>query len=116
MNGCFVLGLDAHDAGIFESVRDFIRDFNLLEAQLTVLTPFPGTPLYARLKREGRLLKERFWDRCTLFDVNYQPKNMSVEELEGGLRWLFGEIYNAREFARRKRHFMEIAKRRRLAA
>ena len=116
VNGCFVLGLDAHDAGIFESVRDFIRDSNLLEAQLTVLTPFPGTPLYDRLRREGRLLKERFWDRCTLFDVNYQPKNMSVEELEGGLRWLFGETYNAREFARRKRHFMEIAKRRRLAA
>ena len=116
VNGCFVLGLDTQDAGIFESVRDFIRDSNLLEAQLTVLTPFPGTPLYARLTREGRLLKERFWDRCTLFDVNYQPKNMSVEELEGGLRWLFGETYNAREFARRKRHFMEIAKRRRLAA
>jgi radical SAM superfamily enzyme YgiQ (UPF0313 family) len=116
VNGCFVLGLDSHDAGIFEAVRDFIRHSNLLEAQLTVLTPFPGTPLYARLKSEGRLLKERFWDRCTLFDVNYQPKKMSVGELEGGLRWLFGETYNAGEFARRKRHFMEIAKRRRLAA
>ncbi len=116
VNGCFVLGLDTHDAGIFETVRDFIRESNLLEAQLTVLTPFPGTPLYDRLRREGRLPKERFWDRCTLFDVNYQPRNMSVEELESGLRWLFAEIYNDKEFARRKRHFMEIAKRRRLAA
>jgi len=116
VNGCFVLGLDTQDAGIFEAVRDFIRNSNLLEAQLTVLTPFPGTPLYDRLRREGRLLKERFWDRCTLFDVTYRPRNMSVEDLEGGLRWLFAETYNDREFARRKRHFMEIAKRRRLAA
>lgn len=116
VNGCFVLGLDTHDAGIFESVRDFIRRSGLLEAQVTVLTPFPGTPLYRRLHRERRLLAERFWDRCTLFDVNYQPKLMSVDDLEQGLRWLFGEIYNAGEFSRRRRLFMEMTKRRARAA
>jgi len=73
--------------------------------QFTVLTPFPGTPLYARLKREGRLLTERFWDRCTLFDVNYRPARMTVEELESGLRWLFREAYSAGETERRKRAF-----------
>ncbi len=116
VNGCFVLGLDAHDASIFESVRDFIRRSGLLEAQITVLTPFPGTPLYRRLHREKRLLAERFWDRCTLFDVNYQPKLMSVDDLEQGLQWLFGEVYNSEEFSRRRRLFMEIAKRRARAA
>lgn len=116
VNGCFVLGLDTHDAGIFESVRDFIRRSGLLEAQITVLTPFPGTPLYRRLHREKRLLAERFWDRCTLFDVNYRPKLMSVDELEQGLQWLFGEVYNSEEFSRRRRLFMEIAKRRARAA
>jgi hypothetical protein len=78
--------------------------------QVTVQTPFPATPLYHRLRREGRLLAERYWDKCTLFDVTYQPKGMSVDELESGLRWLFGEIYNEREFLRRKRHYMEIFK------
>lgn len=114
VNGCFVLGLDTHTPDIFESVRDFIRQSGLLEAQLTVLTPFPGTPLYHTLRREGRLLQDRFWDRCTLFDVNFQPRNMSVEELEAGLRWLFGEVYNAAEFTRRKRHYMDIIKRRKV--
>jgi radical SAM superfamily enzyme YgiQ (UPF0313 family) len=116
VNGCFVLGLDTHDASVFESVRDFIRDSGLLEAQITVLTPFPGTPLYGRLHREGRLLTERFWERCTLFDVNYRPRLMSVDDLEQGLRWLFGEVYNSGEFSRRRRLFMEIAKRRAKAA
>lgn len=116
VNGCFVLGLDTHTPQTFEVIRDFIQQSNLLEAQITVLTPFPGTPLYHRLHREGRLLKERYWDRCTLFDVNFQPKNMSVKELEAGLRWLFGEVYNAKEFARRKRHYMEIIKQRKSAA
>lgn len=110
VNGCFVLGLDTQTTGVFESVRDFIRDSDLLEAQITVLTPFPGTPLYTRLQREGRLLSDRFWDRCTLFDVNFQPKKMSVDELESGLRWLFAEVYNAGEFSRRRRHFMQITK------
>ncbi len=116
VNGCFILGLDSHDESIFEQTRDFIRASNLLEAQLTVLTPFPGTPLYARFKREGRLLQERFWDRCTLFDVNYRPKRMSVEQLESGLRWLFAEVYNNAEFARRRRAYMNIHRKLRGAA
>lgn len=116
VNGCFVLGLDSHDTSIFEELRDFISQSRLLETQLTVLTPFPGTPLYRRLKQEDRLLKDRFWDRCTLFDVNYRPKRMTVEELETGIKWLFSEVYTEAEFARRKRNYMEIHKRLKKAA
>jgi radical SAM superfamily enzyme YgiQ (UPF0313 family) len=110
VNGCFILGLDGHTPAIFETVRDFVNRSGLLEVQLTVQTPFPGTPLYERLRREGRLLEERYWDRCTLFDVTFQPKRMTVDELETGLRWLFGEIYNEREFLKRKRQYVEIMK------
>lgn len=110
VNGCFILGLDSQTPEIFLQVRDFIRESGLIEAQVTVLTPFPGTPLYARLARERRLLQSRFWDRCTLFDVNFRPKNMSVEELESGMRWLFREVYNDAECARRQRHYMELVK------
>jgi radical SAM superfamily enzyme YgiQ (UPF0313 family) len=110
VNGCFILGLDTQTPDIFEDVRDFVEQSGLLEVQLTVQTPFPGTPLYARLHRAGRLLEERFWDRCTLFDVTYQPKQMTVDELESGLRWLFGQIYNERAFLGRKRRYMEIVK------
>ncbi len=112
VNGCFVLGLDNHTPEIFVRVKEFVERSRLLEVQLTVLTPFPGTPLYARLAREGRLLRPRYWDRCTLFDVNYRPRGMTVEQLEEGLRWLFREVYNEREYARRQRHYMEIVKQR----
>ena len=77
-------------------MRDFVRESGLAEAQFTVLTPFPGTALFDRLRRAGRLLSERFWDQCTLFDVTFRPSRMSVEELEAGLRWLFTEIYPKR--------------------
>ena len=45
----------------------------LFDVQITVQTPFPGTPLYSRLKREGRLLREEAWEMCTLFDINFRP-------------------------------------------
>jgi radical SAM superfamily enzyme YgiQ (UPF0313 family) len=108
VNGCFILGLDSDTPETFERVRDFVAQSGLLEVQITVQTPFPGTPLYYRLQQQGRLLTDRYWDRCTLFDVNYRPKNMSVAELESGMRWLFGEIYNEREFLRRKRRYIDI--------
>lgn len=110
VNGCFILGLDTHGPDIFERVKDFVDRSGLIEVQLTVLTPFPGTPLYHRLRAEGRLLRERYWDRCTLFDVNYHPKSMTVEQLESGLRQLFADVYNEHEFVKRKRRYMEIIK------
>ncbi len=93
VNGCFVIGLDGHTDGIFDQVYDFVRDSGLYEVQVTVLTPFPGTPLYDRLEREGRLLEPGAWDRCTLFDVNFQPSHMSPSELAGGFRDLVGRLY-----------------------
>ncbi|MBM4001414.1 MAG: B12-binding domain-containing radical SAM protein [Planctomycetes bacterium] len=112
VNGCFILGLDNQTPDVFSQVKEFVDRSRLIEVQVGVLTPFPGTPLYDRLKREGRLLRDVYWDRCTLFDVNYRPKGMTVEQLETGLRRLFAEIYNEREFTKRKRHYMEIVKKR----
>ena len=110
VNGCFILGLDGHTPDIFQEVKTFVERSGLLEVQLTVMTPFPGTPLYQRLHNEGRLPQERYWDRCTLFDVNYKPSGMSVEELETGLRWLFEQTYNDEQFNKRKRNYIEIVK------
>ena len=82
-----------------------------MEVQITVPTPFPGTPLYHRLHaRRPASTADRFWDRCTLFDVNFRPNKMTVEELESGLRWLFAEVYNETELKRRQRHYMDIVK------
>ena len=106
VNGCFILGLDTHTPDVFPQVHELVRTSGLAEVQYTVLTPFPGTPLYDRLHREGRLLRPRFWDRCTLFDVNFVPRMMTVEELEAGLRWLFTETYSAEATAERTRTFV----------
>jgi len=57
VNGCFILGLDGDTPEVFDEVLEFVRESGLYEVQVTFLTPFPGTPLYRRLKQEGRLIR-----------------------------------------------------------
>ena len=102
VNGCFILGLDGTDTGSFERIWDFVRRSGLYDVQITVQTAFPGTPLYSRLKAEGRILREEAWELCTLFDVNFRPAKMSVAELEAGFRSLVSRIYSD-EFTEKRR-------------
>ncbi len=105
VNGCFVLGLDGTGVDSFERVRDFVSESGLYEVQITIQTAFPGTPLYARLRREGRLLDETAWELCTLFDVNFRPSHMSKEELEQNFVWLARELYSEHASRARKKAF-----------
>ncbi|MEZ6242563.1 MAG: radical SAM protein [Phycisphaerales bacterium] len=100
--GCFVLGLDGQGPAVFDEVLGFARRTSLYDVQVTVQTPFPGTPLYARLERAGRLTHPGRWERCTLFDVNYEPVGMSVAELESGLKGLVQRLYHP-DFVRERR-------------
>ncbi len=107
VNGCFVLGLDDSDTSSFDAVYDFVEETGLYEVQVTLMTAFPGTPLYHRLLKEERILQDGAWELCTLFDVNFQPKHMSVSELENGFRELVGRIYDDEFVAQRRRRFLK---------
>ncbi len=113
VNGCFVLGLDGSGVESFEDIWTFVRESELYEVQITVQTAFPGTPLYDRLKLEGRLLREKAWELCTLFDVNFRPAKMSVAELEAGLRTLGARLYSAEFTAERRSRFHQNYRERR---
>ena len=94
VNGCFILGLDGTGPEAFEEIWNFVHQSQLWDVQITVQTAFPGTPLYDRLKSERRILHDEAWELCTLFDVNFKPAKMSVEELEAGFRSLVSRIYS----------------------
>jgi len=113
VNGCFILGLDGQDTSIFDETLSFVNDSELSEVQITLQTPFPGTELYQRLHRSGRLLEDTFWDKCTLFDVTYQPNQMSVEELESGFHKLMKSIYRDELVHNRKQTFIRNARQQR---
>jgi radical SAM superfamily enzyme YgiQ (UPF0313 family) len=105
VNGCFILGLDGDTPAVFDDVLRFVRDSGLYEVQVTFLTAFPGTPLYARLKAEERIIEDQRWDKCTLFDINFRPRNMSVEQLQNGFLGLVKTLYSADETSTRRRAF-----------
>jgi radical SAM superfamily enzyme YgiQ (UPF0313 family) len=105
VNGCFVLGLDTTGTESFEEIWNFVQQSGLYDIQITVQTAFPATPLYTRLKQEGRILRDEAWDLCTLFDVNFQPAKMSVPELEAGLRNLIHRVYEHDVVAARRAAF-----------
>ncbi len=123
VNGCFVLGLDGDGPEVFDAVADFVRESGQFDVQVTVLTPFPGTPMYDRLLAEGRLLEPEAWERCTLFDVNFRPRNMSPEFLQRNLVELGRRLYTEDERVRRRsafhehrRRFLREARTRRISA
>ncbi len=105
VNGCLVFGLDGAGPEQFKDALRFARDSGLYDVQITYMTPFPGTPLWGRLSEQGRLLSEEATERCTLFDINFQPDTMSVDELEEGFLKLAGALYHPRFVAERTRRF-----------
>jgi radical SAM superfamily enzyme YgiQ (UPF0313 family) len=111
VNGCFILGLDRHEPDIFRRVLEFSLANALYDVQITILTPFPGTPLYDRLLREGRILEPGRWDLCTLFDINHQPLGMTVKQLREGMYWLTERLYSAECTAARRAPFMRNRRR-----
>jgi radical SAM superfamily enzyme YgiQ (UPF0313 family) len=108
VNGCFILGLDGDTPEVFDDVLAFVRDSGLYEVQVTFMTAFPGTPLYERLKAEGRILRDRAWELCTLFDINFAPRGMSVAELQSGFLKLVKQLYSTEETQMRRRRFRRV--------
>ena len=105
VNGCFVLGLDNTGTESFDEVFQFVETSGLYDVQITIMTPFPGTPLYDRLLDNGRIFEQEAWELCTLVDVNFKPDKMSRAELENGFRELVEKLYSEDETQNRRRRF-----------
>lgn len=88
ISGSFIFGSDEDKRDIFRRTTEFVLDSKLDGSQFSVLTPLPGTRLYERLKKEGRLLKTNYPQDWTYYDVAhvvFRPKNMTPSELEEGV-------------------------------
>ncbi len=90
-------------------MAQFVDDAQPFDVQITALTPFPGTPLYDRLLAEGRIVEPGAWEKCTLFDVNFIPNQMTVRELEVSGLALAMRLYSERATERRHDGFKRQA-------
>jgi radical SAM superfamily enzyme YgiQ (UPF0313 family) len=109
VQGAFIVGFDGDDGAVFDTITDFILGNNLYGAQISVLTPFPGTKLRERLEHEGRITCSH-WQNYSGFDVNYIPEQITKEELERGVVRIYQRITERDFFLKNMEHFKRIHK------
>lgn len=80
----FILGYDDDNGDTLEKTLAFAEHHKFYIVAFNHLTPFPGTPLYDRLTREGRLLYERWWlDPAYRYGmVPFTPRGMTADEVK----------------------------------
>jgi radical SAM superfamily enzyme YgiQ (UPF0313 family) len=101
VNGSFVLGFDHDRPDVFESTVRWIEEQRLECATFHILTPYPGTPLFEQMDREGRLLHKQ-WDLYDTGHVVFQPKRMTPEQLAEGYAWCYRKLFSHRSIWRRR--------------
>ena len=103
LQGCFVFGLDEDQPDVFLKTAEFAVQSKIDLPRFAVVTPFPNTPLYLRLKAEGRILTKD-WELYDAQHVVFQPKHMSVQELQEGVEAAWKHAYSWSSIWRRLRH------------
>ncbi len=102
--GGFIVGFDNDTTETFESQYRFITDAGIQSAMIGLLTAMPRTPLYERLKKEGRIDESEDSAENTRGSTNVVPKNMTLGAMVEGYRALYARLLTDREIAHRIRN------------
>jgi radical SAM superfamily enzyme YgiQ (UPF0313 family) len=101
VNGSFVLGFDHDRPDVFEKTVAWIEANRLECATFHILTPYPGTPLFAQMEAEGRLL-HRDWSLYDTGHVVFRPKHMTAAQLAEGYAWCYRRLFSHTSIWRRR--------------
>ena len=105
--GSFVLGLDNDTPDVFDNLYSFIEETALYATNITILTPFPGTETYEKLKTEGGL-HSNDWSAHNGFELTFKPNNMTIEEFEKGFTNLNMRLNSTERINRVINHFKTV--------
>lgn len=87
-----IVGFDHDDPSIFKAVPEFLTRARIATALIGMLHAIPTTPLYKRLKEEGRLNSD---EDAHIYGTNVKPLGMSSEVLRDGFIQSMQESYTA---------------------
>jgi len=102
VNPGVVFGFDHDDESVFERAVEFLIRNQVELAYFNVLTPLPGTPLYDRYDRAGRIF-DRDWANYDGKHVVFSPSRMTPEQLQEGFFWANHQFYSLPSIWRRLR-------------
>ncbi len=94
-----IVGFDHDTPAVFNEIEEFLDKTASPFASISILNAPDHTPLYERMKREGRLVEDfgGFWHLTT----NIIPKQLTPQELFFGQKHLFKKLYEPEHFGRR---------------
>jgi radical SAM superfamily enzyme YgiQ (UPF0313 family) len=104
VQGGFIVGFDHDTPSIFQQQIDFIQKSGIVTAMVGLLQAPPGTRLYERMRKEGRLVNEMSGDNVD-GSTNIIPK-MGLEALQEGYRKLLAQIYAPKAYYERVLTFL----------
>jgi radical SAM superfamily enzyme YgiQ (UPF0313 family) len=104
VQGGFIVGFDNDTPTIFQRQIDFIQKSGIVTAMVGLLQALPGTKLYERLKREGRLLDKVSGDNVD-GSTNIVP-DMNLDTLREGYKNILRHIYSPEHYYQRVRTFL----------
>ncbi len=102
--GGFIVGFDHDPSNIFERQRRFIQEAGVVTAMVGLLNALPQTRLFARLKREGRILRESTGNNLDGI-LNFVPR-LDRQLLVDGYRALLRHLYSPRVYYDRALTFL----------
>jgi len=100
VQACFVFGFDTDDTSVFEETANYIISGRFDLPQISIYTPFPGTPLFDKMKKDGRILTED-WSLYNGQNVVFQPTRMSVDELRQGTDMVRKKVHSLKALSKR---------------
>lgn len=107
--GTFIIGFDSDTKETIHTLSEFIIANNIFVPQITILTPLPGSRLYERLTEEKRMLHNP-WSHYTFTEINFNPRNISVEDLKNELYNTYEKVYSRDVRLKVLNHFKSIFK------
>lgn len=92
VEGTIILGTDEQDEDYIRRLVDFVQEIGVDMAEFTVLTPYPHSPIRAKLEREGRILSNN-WVDYTADTVVFRPQKMTPEKLQELYHYAWDTFY-----------------------
>ncbi len=101
-----IVGFDHDTTDVFREQFEFLQGANVPICSPGMLNAPAGTPLERRLRADGRLVDLPDFDHYSA--TNIVPKQMSVDELRHGTRWLLNRLYHPVHFTQRVLGLYEV--------
>ena len=100
INASMAFGFDHDCPDVFTKTLDWLVHHKIETMTAHILTPYPGTKLYQKLKKENRIIDHNPTHYNTSHVV-FQPKNLTPQQLYDGYLWIYLNFYSFKNIFRR---------------